>query len=252
VSPETLLQAHADELGRSDTISPGLSIKDIEGVWVSGDSLQKLHDTLSPHASQPYQITIRSIPRSEGFQFAWTNFHEGSWRLVSALVREEKRGMFHLILGPVERAPAGESDLMRVPLRMGFSPDGRVKTIRFPQALDAFCIDKPYVRIPVSWWQYVNRLVFSGKWKSQKSGVITFSESGKGKGPDGQLFTYKVSLDATEVPKSCDLVTIQVPNPFEPGVPQEYGFKRTRDQLFIYGSTPNPCANSPFLVLKKQ
>lgn len=177
----------------------GPSISDLAGVWVKEGCVKDLHKEFSvlPY----YQLIIEASEDDKTFKLNYNNNTEGISYQLLGLDRTEKAGEYAFrvrgdVTFPKEQDPrpkAGQFFPVRVLL--SFDDMGQVTGITLLD--DRFGLSIPedrFVRIPVRWAQYINRVIFAGKWKDERGGVFSFDESGKAHGPDGASFTYKVLL----------------------------------------------------------
>ncbi len=228
-----------------------VSISDLVGIWVTEYSLEAFRETLSPSAAGGAQVVITRAEYQKGYKLAHTNFREGMRYKVLGFSPSKEVDVYKLRmtmdLGPDEPSSPW---VYRVKVKIG-ARGVVTKIIFLDGVVDHTDFNRAFVRIPVLWSHYVNRLVFAGIWEDQSGQLFSFCESGEGHGPGGRSFTYKVPLSLLY--GRDDPVWVKPVNIFERGADGYYSFERINDGLYIF-SLPHPprFENRPAIRLKKK
>jgi uncharacterized protein len=216
-----------------------ITISDLRGVWVPETSLAILRETLSPSAAGGAEVVI-SNPCHDGKQYklSQTNLREGMWYDLLGLSPTKEPDVYKLRLridhGPDERAAPGYTRIKLKTRARGVV----VNIIFLDNIVDSVYLNRTFVRVPVSWAHYVNRLIFSGIWEDQSGRFFSFCGGGEGHASGDRSFFYKVPLSELRS-EERDPVWVTPFNPFQPGWDGYYTFERTKDILYLY-DFPHP------------
>jgi hypothetical protein len=235
-----------------------LSVNDLEGIWTPISSLKRLIETQSAHASQPHQITIKSVNDGSGFKLEHTNFHEGlSYNLVS-IDPTDKQNLHLLVLTREDSSGLNRKvfrEELKIPLKLGVAASGKVVTIKFlTSELSGVPPNDPFVRIPMPWPKQLNIVLFAGSWRDGTGRTFSFTKSGRFHLQGRKARDYEVSVDSQDA--RCDLIKFDKPIALvtseEPA--HAYGYKRLKNELrfFRFRTGLGSCDDSPILILKKE
>lgn len=246
-------QADAKEWTDSGTAAAvEFSIKDLAGIWVPQDSLENLHKFLEPLISQPVEIVIRTAGDGKSFRLEYASFYQRARPVFDLLAPHptQQPDEWELQLRVAQKGDHLQwPEKVRIKLDRGFG--GRVAGITFTGHELVPLSHHLFVRIPIPWSQYVNRLVFAGTWKNEIGQEFSFNESGTGRGPGGQSFTYNVPF--SRIGATRDMIRVTPSNALEPRGDGEYCFIRSEDGLILYRTWPDHvCYDDPSLTLKRE
>ncbi|MFH0821166.1 MAG: hypothetical protein V2B18_00315 [Pseudomonadota bacterium] len=253
--------------------APTFTVKDLEGSWVTEGSVKALEETLMP-TKIPTKMVIWSRGVGRSSELSYDNATEG--------VEYEILGLHHV--NADEYALGARMYNEKLDGRIEYSPPQSIRLILSAEETGRLkhvaVLGNPFglgehrerfVRVPTAWWQYINRLVFAGRWVNERGKVFCFEESGGASRPGGHRFTYEVPLslggDTLDVYPSDALrptrwwdylpeVVCMLFGLLGPDHQAQYRFKRIGNELRFYRLRgPNGewvSEDSPFLVLKKQ
>ncbi len=241
-------------MGYAGPPARGPSLSNLAGVWVEEKCATALDHrfTILPY----YQLIIEASKDAQTFRLHYSNNTEGVRYELLGLDRTEQAGEYAFRVGREipwghDSSPNPSSQPFRVRVLLSFDDMGHAKHITLPDASFGFAAPEDrFVRIAVRWSQYINRVIFAGRWKDEKGGIFSFDESGKGQRPDGVSFFYQVALTLG----GSTLTTFH----FEPsGRPnQNFLFKRIGNELRFFRRASFRVGSDhediPFLVLKKE
>lgn len=214
-----------------------VSVSVLEGVWVPEKSLEILRGTLSPSAAGGAQVVIKWV-QGKQYELLQTNFREGVKYHILALIRTKEPSVYTLKLREQD-VPDLPTNRLDFRIRVNVGARGVIGNIVFLDGIvESPDLNTEFVRIPVLWKYYVNRLVFAGIWEDQCGRLFSFCESGKGYGEGGTSFTYKVPFSELNL-EWKDMVWVSRFNPFQAGGTPYYLFERAKDVLLLY-DLPDP------------
>lgn len=223
-------------------------ILSIEGIWVPESTIRKLHESMSPHASNPEMIII-AVSDETRWRFSWVNYHEATWRYILNYKKRPKGAI--LRFSPYERYSTERSDGDELAIQIKTDTAGRAVSLKFMDYPAISHLDESFVRIPDELHRYSSKLLLVGVWQDKDNRLFNFSMDGIAKWPD-ETFNYTISMDGSEA--DCDYIT--TPASKEPGGSRRIGFSRKGNSLMIYRirydkDTPISCDTQPLYILNK-
>lgn len=231
---------------------PAPSLTDLVGVWVQAKCVEALHE--KSVALPCSQLVVKASEDGKRFRVYYHTPTEGIGYQLLGLERTDKAGeyAFHigaeLPWGDEGNPKPGQSFRLRVLLT--FDDTGHVillKLLGHGFGMGGI-LEEPFTRIPVRFPQYVNRVIFAGRWKDQKGNIFSFDDSGEGHLPDGVSFTFRVDVRSGRVVRIRSMRATR---------PEElYLFQRSGDELRFFRRRSfldgRGYEDTPFLVLKKE
>ncbi len=223
----------------------------LAGIWVPESTISKLTETMSPISSSPEMITI-SKGADRRWKLSWTNFHEGSWRIILNFnqgANSLKKAVLRLSMWE-SLSPDNTRDGEML-VDMSFDKAGSVPSAVFAGASFIEHRGERFVKVPEGFATYANQLLLQGKWHDGRRRSYVFTADCMAKWPDVS-FQYEISMDSSEA--GCDYIKIRATG--EPGGYKRYGFARSKDSLSLFEilydqPVPISCEDKPFAVLKR-
>jgi hypothetical protein len=228
-------------------------MKDLEGIWIARDYVERLRASRAPHATarQAAGIAIKIQREGASFPILITNFQRAVLMAVIDVQPTEKAKTYRLVLAKEDRAGISASEVTYMPFRGERNAEGVFRTLSIAEPNFARKRFLTYLRLDSPLDTFVNRMVLAGKYVDAQGNGYEFTEGGEAILPD-RKFVYEVSLDPGTA--TCELV--QSHKEREPEGKERIGYAWKGAELHLFKVTgskrPFKCEAKPFAVLKAQ
>ena len=215
--------------------------------------MEKLQATRSPHlaARQSPALVIKVEKDGNSYPILTTDFQNAVLYFLLDIEPGGKPDNYRMVTAPEDRA-VSSSEVTYVPFRGQRNAAGKFDALSIADPHFAKRKFKPFVRLPDTLEQFVNRSVIAGKYSDEAGRAYEFSEAGEAILPD-RKFPYDISLDPRVA--NCDVLESHPER--APDSKEKIGFAWKGKQLQLLNLKPTGkerwrCEPKPFAVLTPQ
>jgi hypothetical protein len=207
---------------------------DLQGTWISQAYLDELQRQRSPHAvarkTHPLVIKVEKDGRS--YPIVVTNFQKAVLKFLIEVEPARKPESYRLVTAS-EDSVVSSSDVTYIYFRGKRNAQNKFDALSVADPYFAKRKFVPFVLLPDSLDQVVNRLAIAGKYQDAEGRAYEFTEGGEAILP-GRRFAYEVSLDPRAA--SCELLLSH--REHAPAGQDRLGFAWKGSELLLFDVKP--------------
>ena len=230
-------------------------VKDIEGLWITGDYASALRATRMPHQAarkaRPVVVNIQKEGRS--YPILRTDFDKAVMQRVLDIEPDKAPNTNRIVAADSDTEAVAASEATYIPFRGQKGVQGRFDTLSMAEPQFSRGKFRTYIRlVDSSLVGFINGVVLAGRYTDEQGRGYQFTEAGEATFPDTS-FPYEVSLAALGA--TCEY--FETPDDKAAGGKRRTGFAWVGGKLQLFEATGDSpakvrCGKKPFAVLTPQ